>query len=126
MEMETGMAGVKQILKRKEGASMVSVIAAFTLLMIAVAMLSAAVAAARNMIVRAEEYDRKYAGALKELYGEYDSAGAPSGSTLHLIDDEGTSISMQGALKEMTTEDGQIHFYYYQYPEDSSGENGKS
>lgn len=95
---------------------MVSVIAAFSLLMLAVAMLSTAITAARNMLVKTEQTERKYARALEEFYREYEPGSAYDGNEIYLRSEDGERLSVKGSLKEEETAEGEIHFFYYQYP----------
>ncbi len=95
---------------------MVSVLAAFALLLLAVAMLSTAMAAARNMLVKTEQNDRKYTRALEEFYREYEAGGALDGSEICFRSGDGERFFVKGSLKEVETADGGLHFFYYQYP----------
>ncbi|MDD3796688.1 MAG: hypothetical protein PHE06_12140 [Lachnospiraceae bacterium] len=115
------MRGIK---KNTKGSSLVSVIVAFAILMIAIAMLSTAMAASMNLMARARRNDRQTSKLLETFYGSYagNAAGTVSGTIILSRGSDSIAINGQLASKEVKdteAEEGET-FYYYIHPQSVS------
>lgn len=129
MEMGQRLAEIK---KSRRGTTMVSVIVAFVLLMLAVMMLYTAVITSMNLLTKARRNEKKSAWAVEEFYKDYKPEGGTG--TISLSKPAAATydgFSVKGFLNnevikvsgEAEGETETITFYYYQYPSPSAAES---
>jgi predicted PurR-regulated permease PerM len=120
---------IRQILKGREGSSLVSVMAAFVILMIGIAGFYSSIQVARSMIARAQNLNEATGEALEKFYSEAPISGYSTAESWFVmnakeVQEDGstgsTAFSLNGDEKEITvtatsSDNEEINFTFYYY-----------